>query len=200
MLATRQGASTLNPTWQRHRQRLERVLGLSPSPVRPPASWDDPADLAGAAEIPTWAVFGAHGGAGATTVAALLDPHTRDDAVEMRCGYDSPPGGAHSVLVARTTAYGLARAARWLLIWPGPAPVLVLSADAPSPPPDAAEQLLKALLPSCAGAVFLPWLWPLREASDPYDIIGVRPVRRAAATLAADLAQQLMRAGSRLDA
>ena len=60
-------------------------------------------------------VVGAHGGAGATTVAALLDPQragwtVETAVVELAAAPDRHPG-LLVVLVARSTAYGMAAAA-----------------------------------------------------------------------------------------
>ena len=95
------------------------------------------------------------------------------------------PGGACPVLVARSSARGLAAAAEVLTGWhPAVArPWLVLVADAPAPPPPVARYRASALVGQVRGVVAVRWLWPLRGADHPDEVAGVRVVARAAVRL-----------------
>lgn len=131
-------------------------------------------------------MIGAHGGAGSTSVAALLNSKDPDTAVE--------PGGADAaklaerdrvvVLVARSTAYGMAAAARRLTAWPSSTlPWLVVVADAPAPPPVAARFRVRALRPRTAGIAQVPYLFPLRAVDHAAEVLDATSVSRAAVQL-----------------
>jgi len=129
------------------------------------------------------AVVGAHGGAGARTVAGLL----RATGV-LVTSVDNPtelPEGAVPALVVRSTAAGVAAAAVALGDWPVhmARPFLVVVADVPAPPPPAVRYRLRELSDHVRGQVTVPFLWPLRAATEATDAADVRVVQKAAARL-----------------
>lgn len=129
------------------------------------------------------AVLGAHGGSGASTVTELLRAQGAQVA-ELTPG-QRLPSAAVPVLVARSTARGLAAGASALAHWhPGvPRPWLVVVADVPASPPFPVRYRIRALGEQARGAVCLPYLWPLRAADTAAEVAGNRSVSRAAARL-----------------
>src|SRR4051794_30411355 len=75
----------------------------------------DPSPGQGARDV--FAVVAAHGGCGASTVAALLDPRGADIAVEIHSGDKLSPEWT-PVVVARSTAYGTFSANLLIADWP----------------------------------------------------------------------------------
>lgn len=153
----------------------------------------------------SWAVLGAHGGAGASTVVELLRLAALDAAdasvdrpelgaagsmevpgsvVELRAG-QALPICATPVLVARATAYGLAAASEALAAWhPAvPRPWLVLVADIAAPTPAPVRYRTRALAGRCRGVATVGYLWPLRAADSPAEVASTRPFIRAARRL-----------------
>jgi hypothetical protein len=129
-------------------------------------------------------VVGAHGGAGATSVRDLLLLADASDQVCERDRRDSVLATPHApvLLVARTTASGLAAAAQ-LLADRTPEevpPHLVLVADAPAPPPLACRYRVTAIGGQVTAVAWVPWLWPLRSVDQVLDAEEARSVRRAA--------------------
>ena len=129
------------------------------------------------------AVLGAHGGAGASTVADLL--RAQGATVSELVAGQRLPASAVPVLVARSTARGLAAAAQALASWhPSvPRPWLVGVADVPSPPPMPVRFRMRALGAQARGSVEVPYLWPLRAADTAAEVAGTKSVSRAAARL-----------------
>lgn len=147
-----------------------------------PLSWDGPV-APRAAVLRGFAVCAAHGGAGASTVAAMLDPVGAGIASVVSSA--AVAAGRRPVLVARDSAYGTARAAAVLAEWPqGTArPVLVVVAAAPCGAPAVARFRLRVLAAGCAGLARVPYLHALRAADDPVLALDQRPVARAAVRL-----------------
>jgi hypothetical protein len=142
-----------------------------------------PPDRASPTMARRFAVIGAHGGAGTSTVTAMLDPTRLGVAVEVSAGVSA--AGRHPVLVARGTAYGTARAAELMADWPPrwPRPWLVLVADAPGDPPPAARFRLRVLSGRLTGVARLSYLHRLRCVDDPLEALTDRRVARVAARL-----------------
>ncbi|MFC4517962.1 MULTISPECIES: hypothetical protein [Streptomyces] len=133
---------------------------------------------------PHFAVLGAHGGAGVTTTTAMLDPERQGRAIELPPGTPMPPNHV-PVLVARSTAYGVQRAAHLLGHWhPGLGrPWLVVVRDAPLPQLPTVSYRLRALGARVLGVVHVPYLAALRSADSPADVLPHRSVVKAAAAL-----------------
>lgn len=129
------------------------------------------------------AVLGAHGGAGASTVTGLLRAGGAQ-VTELLAG-ERLPAEAVPVLVARSTAHGLAAAALALANWhPGvPQPWLVVVADVPAPTPRPVRYRVRALSGLARGSVMVPYLWALRSADETCEVAGIRSVSRAAERL-----------------
>ena len=130
-----------------------------------------------------YAVLGAHGGSGASTVTELLRGQGAEVA-ELTAGQRLPVS-AIPVLVARSTAKGLAAAANALAAWhPSvPKPWLVVVADVPASPPPPVKYRLKALGGQTRGSVVVPYLWPLRGADTAAEVADNKSVSRAAVQL-----------------
>lgn len=143
---------------------------------------------AGTAVTQPVAVLGAHGGAGARTVAGLLRIVGAE--VELMSAGERLPTSATPVLVARSTAYGLGRAAQLLARWHPdvPAPWLLVVADLPAPPAPGARYRARALRAQVRGCLTVPYLWPLRDADTVDDVAATRAVRQAASDLGRQLA------------
>lgn len=133
------------------------------------------------------AVLGAHGGAGARTVADLLR-YAGAEVELMRMG-ERLPADAVPVLVARSTGSGLNAAAQLLAAWhPAvPRPWLVVVADVPAPPPLPVRYRMRALGGLVRGEVTVPYLWPLRGADSVDEVTDAKVVHTAAHQLAAAL-------------
>ncbi|MGQ0624074.1 MAG: hypothetical protein ACT4PP_05375 [Sporichthyaceae bacterium] len=141
-------------------------------------------------------VIGAHGGAGAGTVADLLrlagadarvvDAAKADDAPAP---YDRVRATPVPVVVARSTAAGLVRAAKVLTGWDlrQGAPWLVVVADLPAPPPAVVRYRIQAVAGRCAGVVTVPYFWPLRAVASLDELADPGSLRPAAARLRAAL-------------
>ena len=135
-----------------------------------------------------YAVLNAHGGAGGTTVAGMLDADEQSDAREVWAGAEIPPNRS-VVLVARTTAYGLKAAGGVLSRWHPdvPRPWLVLLRDVPVPIALPVRCRIRILSGHVLGVVHVPYLWPLRsvdafaEASHPAVDKAARLLRAAVA-------------------
>lgn len=129
------------------------------------------------------AVLGAHGGAGAKTVAELLESAGADVSL-LQVG-ERLPARATPVLVARSTASGISAAAELLASWHPdvPKPWLVVVADVPAPPPPPVRYRLRALGSQARGQISVPYLWPLRSADRASDVADTKTVSRAAMKL-----------------
>ncbi|MGQ0625610.1 MAG: hypothetical protein ACT4PP_13295 [Sporichthyaceae bacterium] len=129
------------------------------------------------------AILGAHPGAGARTLACLLRGAGAE--AEVLDVGDRLPADATPVLVSRSTSAGMAAAAELLASWHPdvPRPWLVVMADVPAPVPPAVRYRLRALREHTRGAVKVPYLWPLRYADCPDDVVGARAVNHAATRL-----------------
>lgn len=134
-------------------------------------------------------VAAAHGGAGASTVAALLE-------VALGPGIAAEPKAPAAVLatrrrtllvVARANAYGLMQASARLPEVAHHRPVLVLVADAPAGDPVAVRFRVRALDPLVSGVVRVPFLPWLRAADHASDLADFPKLRRAASALAREL-------------
>jgi hypothetical protein len=135
-----------------------------------------------------FAVLGAHGGAGTSTVTLLLDPDRSGAAIELAAGQQLPPHYT-PVVVARSTAYGLHRTGELLERWhPGvPRPWLVIVRDAPIRPPLPVRYRTRALGARLLGTVHVPYLYRLRVVDTPADALSHRPVAKAGLALRAAL-------------
>jgi hypothetical protein len=131
-----------------------------------------------------WALFPAHGGCGASTVAALLDLDSEGLAVEVDPG-DIVPVGWRPVVVARSTTYGCASSCDLISQWPAglPPPWLVVMADAPTRPPQAARFYLRAIRDRTAGIATVPYLPRLRTVVSITEILDDRAVAKASRDL-----------------
>jgi hypothetical protein len=129
------------------------------------------------------AVLGAHGGSGASTVTDLL--RGQGATVSELVAGQRLPAAAVPVLVARSTARGLAAAADALASWhPGvPRPWLVVVADVPASPPPPVRYRIQALGAQARGSIEVPYLWPLRAADTTAEVAANRSVSRAAVRL-----------------
>jgi hypothetical protein len=129
------------------------------------------------------AVLGAHGGAGARTVAGLLRIVGAE--VELMSAGERLPLSATPVLVARSTAAGLGRAAEMLSTWHAgtPAPWLLVVADLPVPPAAPVRYRTRVLSTQVRGCLTVPYLWPLRGADTVDDVARTKVVQRAARDL-----------------
>lgn len=135
-------------------------------------------------------VTGAHGGAGASTLAVLLHP-AWDMGVICRPGSDCPQvrtGGRPLVLVARNTAAGSARATAAVNALAGQgvrvAVLAVVSDGLPDPVP--AAYRFRLLAPRVGAMVRIPFVPLLRAADDPALVGLPRKVRRALAEIRAE--------------
>lgn len=144
-----------------------------------------------AAIEPGFLVAAAHGGAGASTVAALLE-------IALGAGSAAEPTAAAAVLasrrrtllvVARANAYGLMQAASRLPEVAHHRPVLVLVADAPAGDPVAVRFRLRALDPLVSGVARVPFLPWLRAADHASDLADSPKLRRAAEALSRQLSR-----------
>lgn len=134
-----------------------------------------------AARRPTgFVAIGVHGGAGVSTLVRLLDPARSGLVVEWRTGMalvaDRVP-----LLVARSTASGVAAAAGWVTRWrPDLArPALVLVADVPFRTPQIVRYRVRALSSQVSAVVEVPWLFRLRYLDDPAEVLADRKAARA---------------------
>lgn len=132
---------------------------------------------------PAFAVLGAHGGAGTSTVTAWLD-HCRERVIELTQG-SSLPMGHVPVVVARSTAAGLQSAGHLLGSWHPhvPRPYLLVVRDAPLRVPRKATYRQRALGSRTLGVLEVPYLYRLRETDGPSDGLRLPEVSRAAWTL-----------------
>lgn len=110
--------------------------------------------------------------------------------VDLMSAGERLPTSATPVLVARSTAYGLGRAAGMLAAWHPevPAPWLLIVADLPAPPAPAVRYRARALSGQVRGALTVPYLWPLRGADTVDDVAATRAVQQAARNLGRALA------------
>jgi hypothetical protein len=130
-----------------------------------------------------YALIRPHGGAGASTLATLLDPAGTGAVIEL------PPGqrlqGRYPVIVARSTASCVEAAAAMLARWP-PAmdrPALVVVADAPLPTPRVVRFQLESLSGLVSIVADMPYLYGLRELADPAQLMAIPRVAAAVARL-----------------
>jgi len=136
-------------------------------------------------------VAAAHGGAGAGTVAGLLD-------IALGGGAGAEPKAPAAVLasrrrqlvlVARANAYGLSCAAARLPSIAHHRPVLVLVADAPAADPAAVRYRLQALRGQVTGVVRVPFLPALRAVDHVGELADHPKIRRAAQQLSGVLSR-----------
>ncbi|MGK5631296.1 hypothetical protein [Streptomyces sp. URMC 123] len=137
---------------------------------------------------PRFAILGAHGGAGVSATALMLDPQRQGRAVELPPGASLPADHA-PVVVARSTAYGIRQVAHLLGHWHPDLgrPWLVVVRDAPLPLLPAVSCRLRALGSRVLGTVHVPYLAALRSAESPEEALHHRSVAKAAAGLRAGL-------------
>ncbi|MFF4291001.1 hypothetical protein ACFY0R_37760 [Streptomyces sp. NPDC001633] len=133
---------------------------------------------------PFFAVLGAHGGAGTTTVARFLDPDGSGGSLELARG-QSMPAGFVPVVVARSTAYGMRSAAHLLGTWhPSiPRPWLVIVKDAPLAAPKPVAFRRHTLQRRVLGIADVPYLVHLRSVDTPDEALTQKAVQRAARQL-----------------
>jgi hypothetical protein len=146
-----------------------------------------------------WTLIGAHGGAGVSTVVALLNHRVGAGegppvAREFDSGWDV---GRRPVVVTRSTAAGAELAAQMMAEWPLPdRPVLMVVADAPLPVPPLARHRLQVISAQAAGTLSVPYLHPVRNLGDPAVALGGRSVARVARRLQRQLEQMARTGGS----
>lgn len=141
------------------------------------------------------AVYGLHGGAGASTVAAMLRSRGVDAYDLDEDGLAEGDAGRGSsdvtVLVIRTTAAATARLHQAVRTWRarlGTPPVLVTVPDVPTgAPPAAVRYRLRALRNDYRGPIKVPWIWALREADTFDQIASTKKARTAAQQLVDEL-------------
>lgn len=138
-----------------------------------------------------YVVAGAHGGAGTSTVVALLDIALGPGAGAEPAAVGALIAARHRalLLVARSHAYGLRAAADRLPVLAHHHPVLVLVADAPAGDPAAVRYRVRALEGLVAGVVRVPYLPALRAVDQASDLADHPKIRRAAAALRAELSR-----------
>lgn len=135
------------------------------------------------------AVAGAHGGAGATTLAILLGSE-RDLGVvprHSRNWFEVCVQGRPLVLVARTTMAGAVSATSAIELirdLGGAVAALALVKDG-MPEPVAATHRFRALRPQVGGVVRVPFVPALRSPGDPVDVTLPRSALKALAELRA---------------
>ncbi len=150
---------------------LTPVQEPAPEPVAPaPRPWAPGADVAAVPGLPVAAVeqapggglwvVGAHGGAGASTLAALLGAGDAG-----RCWPLDPSGRTRVVVAARTSAYGIGCAQEAAMQWAaGGAPpgtellAVAWVADAPGRLPRALAKRLGLVSGAFPVAVRVPWV------------------------------------------
>jgi len=136
-----------------------------------------------------FALLGAHGGAGVSTIAAFLDPSRSSSTVlELKHGEQLPPHYM-PLVVARSTAFGMRSAAELITHWhPGLVrPWLVIVRDAPLPAPACVRYRRRALANRVSGITEVPYLQQLRAVDVPSEALKYRPVHRAASRLRTQL-------------
>ncbi|MGP4104738.1 hypothetical protein [Nonomuraea sp. KM90] len=113
---------------------------------------------------PPWTLIGAHGGAGTSTLVALLNhqasaPH----AVEYTGG--ALPADHRVAVVASSTAAGTQQAARMVAGWPRELarPVLLVRAADPFGLPPMSRYQLKAISTEVGAVIRVPYLFALRQ-------------------------------------
>ncbi|KOV17171.1 hypothetical protein ADK91_02950 [Streptomyces sp. XY511] len=113
-----------------------------------------------------------------------MDPDGSGGSFELTKGSQLPPHYT-PLVVARSTAFGLAAAVQLIGAWHPdvPRPYLVVVADAPLRLPRAARYRMKTVRPRVLGIVEVPYLVRLREADTPADGLTLRPVQKAARIL-----------------
>ncbi|GAA4147511.1 hypothetical protein [Actinomadura keratinilytica] len=129
---------------------------------------------------PGLVLFGVHGGAGTSTLVRLLDPGYSGRVVEWR--YGMPVDAARvPVLVARSTAAGLAAAAVWVTRWRPDLrrPALMVVADVPFRVPPLVRYRRRALASRVTAVIDVPYLYPLRHLDDPAQALRQRKVAAA---------------------
>ena len=135
-------------------------------------------------------VVGAHGGAGATTLAILLRP-SWDMGVVRRLarGHPSiwPTCGRPLVLVSRNTAVAAARAIAAVnaIAWQGERVAVLAIVSDGLPEPAAAAYRFQVLAARAGAVVRVPFIASLRTADDPAQVDLPRSVRRSIADIRA---------------
>ncbi|MFI7643423.1 hypothetical protein [Nonomuraea sp. NPDC049400] len=128
-------------------------------------------------------MIGAHGGAGTSTVADLLNHRRAHPAAFEFDG--TVPEGHRPALVVKATAEGADHAARMVASWPRhlPRPALIIVADAPLPMPRLARFRLRAISGEVAVTVRVPFLIALRQLDRQTALQAGGRVTRTARTL-----------------
>ncbi|OII64305.1 hypothetical protein BJP40_00090 [Streptomyces sp. CC53] len=129
-------------------------------------------------------ILAAHGGAGASTVTRWIDPNGDTGTTELALGAHLPPDYI-PVVVARSTAFGMASAVQLLGAWNPqvPKPFLVVVADAPLRMPRASAYRIRSVRSRVLGIAKVPYLVRLREIDTPAAGLAYRDVQRAARNL-----------------
>jgi hypothetical protein len=142
-------------------------------------------------------VIGAHGGAGATTLAILLRP-AWDMGIVPRPARDRPPlraGGRPVVLVSRNTAAAAGRATTAVnaITWHGERVAVLAVVSDGLPEPVAAAYRFRVLTHRVGAIVRVPFVASLRVADDPARVDLPRKAGRAVA----DIRTEALSAASR---
>jgi len=161
--------------------RIHRRRNESSGPPRPPGQqWQRP-------ELVIW---GAHGGAGTSTLAVWLQPAWDMGAMRPEPNPRYPADVAHGralLVVCRNTAWSAAQAARALeavTSQGGHVAVLAVVSDGRREPATASQSF--RFLEARAGAVVrIPFIRRMRRANDPVDALPPRKARRALADVQA---------------
>lgn len=129
-------------------------------------------------------ILSAHGGAGASTVTRWLDPDGNTGTTELALGSHLPPHYI-PVVVARSTAFGMARAVQLIGAWNPqvPRPYLVVVGDAPLRMPRASAYRMRSVRPRVLDIARVPYLVRLREIDTPADGLAHHDVQKAARNL-----------------
>lgn len=129
-------------------------------------------------------VLAAHGGAGASTITRWLDPDGNTATTELALGSHLPPHYI-PVVVARSTAFGMASAVQLLGAWNPqvPRPYLVVVGDAPLRMPRASAYRMRSVRPRVLDIAQVPYLVRLREIDTPAAGLAYRDVQKAARNL-----------------
>lgn len=136
----------------------------------------------GTGDLLRYALIPVHGyGIAVATVARMLDDDQTGRARVLPPG-EVLPYGAHPVVLAETTVYGLACVEDVLRGWGPqiPKPWLVLVSDAPARPVADVRYAVRALGARLAGVATVPYLPVLRAVKGPDEAMDFKDVRAAA--------------------
>nr|BAW81985.1 hypothetical protein [Streptomyces lavendulae] len=139
----------------------------------------------GSEDLLRYALIPVHGyGIAVATVARMLDDGTTGRARVLPPG-TALPYGAHPIVLAETTVYGVSCVEAVLRGWGThlPKPWLVLVSDAPARPVADVRYAVRALGARLAGVATVPYLPVLRAVKEPDEALEFKDVQAAAGKL-----------------